>query len=290
MNEKIKLSDAFAIYFYDLEFNQKKSKQTLKSYRNTLKQFEQFVLDKGVVYIQDITETKHAIPYRRSLIGKSENTVSSYIRSVSSFFSFAIKEDWIIKNPFKLIKTKAAPPKQKTGLSREQFEKVLYYARNETLYTIYLIGGDAGLRITEILNLKNHHIDFKGNCIIVEKENKSDRRIVPMTTRLAQALKQYIEKSRPKFQNSNLVFIMPSGRPVNSNFVNEDLMRISSSELGFHITSETLRYSFAMALYSRKVDLMMIQKLLGHRTINATVAYLEIPEPNVKDAIVSLEC
>ncbi|WP_070328420.1 tyrosine-type recombinase/integrase [Exiguobacterium aurantiacum] len=286
--KKMLLHDAITAYLEDLETRREKPETTLKSYRNTLRRFEQFALERGAVYIQDVTEKKHAVPYKQSINDKADNTVRSYIMAVRSLFTFAMERRWVKQNPFSRIVTRESVQKQPTILSRDQLNTVLYHARNTTLYTIYLVGGDAGLRISEILNLELNHLDFENSILIVWKGKGKKTRLIPMTPRLAQELKTYIEKDRPNVGDSNHVFLMPSGRVVQANFVNDDLKQIAKAQLGLHLTSHMLRHSFATTLYNQSHDILAVADLLGHTSTKTTERYLHVSQERSRKLIEGL--
>lgn len=271
--KKVLLHDAIHQYLNDLEVRREKPATTLKSYRNTLRRFEQFALERGAIYIQDVTERRHAVTYKQSLHDKADNTVRSYVMTVRSLFAFAIEKGWVKDNPFARI------------ITREQLDVVLYHARNATLYTIYLVGGDAGLRISEILNLELDHLDFEERMLTVFKGKGDKMRHVPMTDRLASELKRYIQSDRVKGTDSNRVFLMPSGRDVQPNFVNEDLKKIAAKQLGLHLTSHMLRHSFATTLYNKSHNMLVVKDLLGHKSIDTTERYLHVSQDQNRRAI-----
>lgn len=283
--KKILLNDAINAYLEDLEVRREKPKTTLRSYRNTLRRFEEFATKRGAVYIQDITEQKHALPYKASLRDKANNTSRSYIMTVRSLFTFTVKQKWIKENPFSNIVTKEGVQKEPVILTREQLDIVLYHAKNMTLYTIYLVGGDAGLRISEILDLELRHLDFEHNTLLVESGKGDKSRVLPMTPRLAQELKRYIEKDRPKIGTLNNVFLMPSGRVVRPNFVNEDLKQISNEHMGFHLTTHMLRHSFATTVYEICNDVLIVKELLGHESTGTTERYLHVSRKKSREVL-----
>lgn len=282
--KKMLLTEAIHLFLEDLEVRREKPKTTLKTYRNTLGRFETFVAERGVCYIQDITEQDHARPYKTSLNGLADNTVRTYVMSVRSLFTFAVQKRWIDENPFQQIVTRNAVQKQQTVISRAQLDTILRYARNATLYTIYLVGGDAGLRISETLALELHHLDFRQKTILVANGKGDKARLVPMTDRLAKELKGYIERDRPDSE-SNLVFLMPKGTPVRANFVNEDLKQVALEHLGIELTTHQLRHSFATTIYNNDPDLMVVKQLLGHERVETTERYLHVSHAQTRKAI-----
>lgn len=281
--KKMLLHDAIEMFLEDLKERRECPMTTIKTYRSTLNRFKAFVRERGVIYIHDVKEVD-ARAYKTSLDGLADNTVRKYIMTLRSLFTFAFQKKWTNDNPFQHIVTKSGIHAPQTILSREDLNVILHYARNATLYTIYLVGGDAGLRISEILKLEIQHLDFDTGTIEVNgKGNKI--RLVPMTKRLAKELKHYIEKERPKFEDAKHVFLMPKGTPVRANFVNEDLKKIAKEHLGINLTSHRLRHSFATTIYNNAQNLMVVKQLLGHKHVETTERYVHVTEQQTRKAI-----
>lgn len=283
--KRVLLNDAIDLYLEDLKERKESPETTLKSKRNTLRSFAEYAAERGAVYIQDITEMGYAVPYKKHLSGKADNTVRSYIMRVRGLFTFAVEQRWVEQNPFSRIITREGVTEPPTLVSRDQLDVVLYHAKNYTLYTIFLVGGDAGLRISEILDLELDHINFEERLLTVMKGKGGKTRVVPMTQRLTKELKLYIDVRRPKTGNSNNIFLMPTGRVVQPGFVNQDLKEIAAEQFGLHLTSHMLRHSFATTLYEQKKDIVGVAELLGHKSISTTERYLHVSRERTRQLI-----
>lgn len=282
------LTDAIDMYLTDMRERKEAPETTLKSTRNSLLRFARYAAEQGVVFIQDIDEANHAIPYKKHISGMADNTVKSYIMRIRGLFAFAIEQQWMQHNPFARIVTREGVSEPPTIITRDQLNTVLYHARNYTLYTIYLVGGDAGLRISEILNLEINHINFEERLLTVHKGKGDKTRHVPMTPRLTDELKKYITTHRPKVGDLNRIFLMPTGRVVQPGFVNNDLKKIAQEQFGVKLTSHMLRHSFATTLYNKSQNILGVSELLGHKSINTTERYLHVSREQSRKLIDSL--
>lgn len=283
--KRVLLNDAIDLYLEDLKERKESPETTLKSKRNTLRSFAEYATERGAVYIQDITEMGYAIPYKKQLSDKADNTVRSYIMRVRGLFTFAVEQRWMEHNPFARIVTREGVTEPPTIISRDQLDVVLYHAKNYTLYTIYLVGGDAGLRISEILALELNHLNFEERVLTVKKGKGEKTRVVPMTPRLTKELKRYIDSRRPKAGHLNNVFLMPTGRVVQPGFVNQDLKKIAAAQFGLNLTTHMLRHSFATTLYNQNQNVLVVSNLLGHKSIDTTERYLHVSHEQNRKAI-----
>ncbi|WP_214800005.1 tyrosine-type recombinase/integrase [Exiguobacterium sp. s50] len=287
--EHITIKQAISIYLEDVEFRQRKSQDTVKTYRNTLRRFEHMMDESNVTFLKDVDETAHAYAYRDELVDceRAFNTIKKYVSVLKTFMAYSVHKGWITKNPFALVNVSGAEARrQSIILSREQLHQILYHADNATLYNIYMIGCDAGLRISEVLDLKIEDVAFETNELVIRHGKGDKMREVPMSDRLRDALLRYIQWERPKTDTeSTYLFIMPRGTKVRANYVNEYLQKVSNEQLGFGITSHVLRHSFATELYNACVNITKISRLLGHASTETTELYLHISKEQKQETI-----
>lgn len=287
--EPIQIKEAITSYLEDVEMRQQRSPETVKTYRNTLRRFEQMMQQSNVIFLKDVDETDHAFPYRDKLVDEelASNTIKKYVSVLKSFMSYSVKRGWITCNPFAFVNVPGAETKREyVTLNREQVNQLLYHAHNATLYNIFLIGCDAGFRISETLDLKLEDVSFETNDLTIRHGKGNKMREVPMTERIRKSLERYIQVERPKTdKDSRYLFIMPSGTKVLGNYVNKYLLEVSEEQLGFGITSHVLRHSFATELYNADVKITKISRLLGHASTETTELYLHISKEQNQETI-----
>lgn len=287
--EPIQIKEAITRYLEDVEMRQQRSPETVKTYRNTLSRFEQMMQQSNVIFLKDVDETDHAFPYRDKLVDEelASNTIKKYVSVLKSFMTYSVARGWISRNPFTFVNVPGAEAKRQCViLSREQVNQLLHHAHNATLYNIFLIGCDAGFRISETLDLKLEDVSFESNDIIIRHGKGNKMREVPMTERIRKSLERYIQVERPKSdKDSRYLFIMPNGSKVRANYVNEYLLEVSKEQLGFGITSHVLRHSFATELYNADVKITKISRLLGHASTETTELYLHISKEQNQETI-----
>ncbi|WP_161568946.1 tyrosine-type recombinase/integrase [Exiguobacterium sp. SH0S2] len=182
--------------------------------------------------------------------------------------------------------TGAEARRQSIVLSREQLHQILYHAHNATLYNIFMIGCDAGFRISETVNLKIEDVIFEKNELVIRHGKGNKMREVSMSDQVRDSLARFLKCERPKTEkDSPYVFIMPRGAKVRPNYVNEYLQRVSNEQLGFGITSHILRYSFVTELHNAGVNITKISRLLGHASTETTELYLNISKEQNQETI-----
>ena len=145
----------------------------------------------------------------------------------------------------------------------------------------------AGLRIAEVCNLKQADIDFDRMQIHIRRGKGDKDRYVPLSKMMARGLQKYYAAENPKTWVFNG---KEYGSPLSKRGV-QWVMRTTRTASGIEkkITCHTLRHSYATHLLEDGLDIVTIQKLLGHETILTTMIYLHIAQVNPKRAFSPLD-
>ena len=154
------------------------------------------------------------------------------------------------------------------ALGAEEVEKLLACAQpakqRMVLATLYA----AGLRLDEALHLKPADIDSSRMLLHVRQGKGSKQRMVPLSQRLLTELREYWQASQPR------VWLFPGAdgeRPLDPATVQKACGRAAlAAGLQKHVTPHTLRHSYATSLAERGENLLVIQALLGHRSLSTT--------------------
>jgi len=173
------------------------------------------------------------------------------------------------------IPARKKPTKLPELLSRQEIERLFacaYPPRNRVLLmTTYA----AGLRVSEVTNLKVSDIDSSRMMIRIEQAKGAKDRYSILSNRLLEELRLYWKLYHPPS------FLFPSTRDPNrkmdtamaQKFYYQAKQRAGITKgHGIH----TLRHCFATHLLEAGVDLRTIQSLLGHTSITTTQRYLHV--------------
>jgi len=146
-----------------------------------------------------------------------------------------------------------------------------------------------GLRITECLELGLKDVDLKKDILTVRKGKGNKIRQVPINKTLHNILIDYISNVRPDVISDRLFSSKKTGKLSDSYF--RSLFNIALNKLNWDIkvTPHTLRHSFASGLVKKDVNLVKIQRLLGHSNINTTSIYAHTRIDDLIDAVTALE-
>jgi site-specific recombinase XerD len=133
----------------------------------------------------------------------------------------------------------------------------------------------AGLRVSEVTQLKVTDIDSGRMCIRIQQGKGRKDRYVMLSAKLLHHLRQYWKIYKPQDwlfegrQNGHL--------PISTV---QAVCKKARVEAGIkkEVTPHTLRHSFATHLLEGGTDIRTIQFLLGHRSLNSTMIYTHVAQ------------
>lgn len=147
----------------------------------------------------------------------------------------------------------------------------------ETLYS-------TGMRRTELIHLKNDHVNFESNTLkVLGKRNKE--RIIPMLPSLKNQLRYFSNQTSDirAASGNPFFFCTKKGDKLNDNLVyqlvNDYFNRVSTKAKR---SPHMLRHSFATHLLNQGADLNTVKDLLGHASLAATQIYTHSSMEQIK--------
>jgi site-specific recombinase XerD len=158
-------------------------------------------------------------------------------------------------------------------ISEEEVIRILKASTNikhkAILATIY----SAGLRRSELINLRKHDIDFDKKMVFIRHgKGKKDRTSV-LSDSLIIVLERYLEKHKPNYW----LFEGPSRKQYSGTSIINILKKAGKrAGINKNISPHTLRHSFATHLLEQGVDLRYIQTFLGHDSSKTTEIYTHV--------------
>jgi len=158
-------------------------------------------------------------------------------------------------------------------LSPEEVSQLLDAARPGRERVLLQTAYACGLRLMEVLNLHVQDIDSARMLVHVRQGKGNKDRLVPLSRRLLAELRDYWRRYRPV----RWLFCNPAQQPVHPGTVQRQLRRaVRKAGLRKPATMHTLRHSYATHMLEAGVDVLTLQKILGHRQLSTTARYLHL--------------
>ncbi len=162
--------------------------------------------------------------------------------------------------------------------SEEEIIAILNATTNLKHKAIVMTIYSAGLRVSELIDLKINDIDSQRMQILIKQGKAKKDRYTLLSKRTLSILRDYIKRERPFYylfegQGST------KEKPIKySSSSIESIVRtaVSKTKIRKKVTPHTLRHSFATHLLENGTDLRYIQSLLGHESPKTTQVYTHI--------------
>ena len=172
-------------------------------------------------------------------------------------------------------------------LSPEEVRRLLDAAPGFKYRLLLSLAYGCGLRASEVVSLKVCDIDSAQMVIRIEQGKGRKDRYVMLSPDLLDMLRQWWKAARPQG------WLFP-GRPAVNPLTTRQLNRIfhlaaEAAEIKTGATLHTLRHSFATHLLESKLDIRMIQALLGHKRLDTTAHYTRIATEMISKVVSPLD-
>lgn len=172
------------------------------------------------------------------------------------------------------------PRKLPCVLSAEEVARLLEAARPGRDRVMLQTAYACGLRLGELLHLQVRDIDSSRMLVHVRQGKGGKDRLVPLSPQLLQELRDYWRCYRPQR------WLFPNAAkqvPLCAGTVQRWLKRmVVQARLSKPATMHTLRHSFATHLLEAGVDVLTVQKILGHRSLTTTMRYLHLRDDRLR--------
>lgn len=237
------------------------SEQTRKAYTQVVQQFLTF-LEKSNLNLNNEGVRSYLLSLNLSV-----NSCRLHYAALSFFFQNVLRRPFT-KQEVPIKRKEKQLPKV---ISRDQIKKMMNSSTNIKHTLVLKLLYSAGLRLSELINLKRKDIDFDRRLIhISQGKGKKDR-----ITLLSESIKHDLLKyySSHNFR-TDYVFEGRKGKYTKKSV--QRVVEAYGKTIGIKLHPHMLRHSFATHLLEDGTDLRLIQKLLGHNDIKTTQIYTHI--------------
>lgn len=245
------------------------SESTIATYSEALKSFLIFFREKPVAEITN----EDVIVYNNDYILDNKLSASYQNQTVN-----AIKLFFMTVRETKMEVDKIHRPKRSkvlpNVLSKEEVKLILNAHSNIKHKMMLSLIYSCGLRCGELLALQPVHIDSKRNIVLLKNSKGKKDRIVPLSPKILEMLRDYYKIHKPKtylFEGQN-IGLQYDARSL------QLILKQALQKVGIKkpVTLHWLRHSYATHLLESGTDLRYIQELLGHNSSKTTEIYTHV--------------
>lgn len=270
--------DSFLKY---LQFEKRLSSNTVVSYSTDLHQFEKFLTS---TFPDDKIEQADFGLIRAWIVSQVEaglesQSVNRKIACLRSYYKYLMRQGTITKDPMikiRVLKTRKRLPsfvKENEmvdlldGNFTDDFQGITAKLILELFY-------GTGIRLSELINLREQQIDFRSRTIrVIGKRNKE--RVIPFTALLGDQIRTYIKVRNRDVNVGDHGFLLVTERGEQCypmmvyRIVRYSLRDTNAIRKSPHI----LRHTYATHLLDKGAEINAVKDLLGHSSLSATQVY-----------------
>jgi integrase/recombinase XerD len=221
--------------------------------------------------------------------GTSPITLNATITGLKFFFDVTLDRAELMAK----MKPVFVPRTLPVVLSREEVVRLISATRNLKHQTALSVAYGAGLRASEVAALKVGDIDSKRMTLRIEQGKGAKDRYAMLSPVLLQRLRTWWRVARTQGKMLEGGWLFPGLNPVEPLSARQLNRAIHEAALAARIdkrvSMHTLRHSFATHLLEQKVDIRVIQVLLGHKKLETTALYTQVGTEILRQVIGPLE-
>lgn len=284
------LSEAIKLFReHMLDIN--RSPETIKGYTIELNLLCKYLYEKynSPVYLEEITFQDLEDYIRHlNLRGYAPVSRNRTLYIIRSFYNYCCKKEYVLYNPGMKLEPISVTEKERVFLTPKEVKELVSAINHRLIRLIVCTLYYTGMRISECLNLLTTDVNLSEQVITIRNTKNKKYRHIPINDCLLPLLTDYWNNWR-KGPKNPYFFSIDNVHKVSPDHVNR-LLRKACKELGWdkHVTCHIIRHSFASSLVAKNVNIVNIQKLLGHSNLSTTSIYTHTNFDALKTAVNSI--
>lgn len=272
-------------FLQHIEVERNLSRNTVSAYKSDLEKFGEFLrLNNYAPEDMDSEKITRCILFFKKK-GLSPSSVVRVFSAIRCFYRFLAGHGMIKESRVPDIESPKVERALPSVLSREEIDILIKNLSEKdkvrNMAIVELIYG-AGLRVSELTDIKLEDINFEKGYIRVKGKGRRER-IVFLNKNALSAINRYLQERQNGRAGSSLwLFPNRSGKKISRQSIWKIIKKVSVYlPVEKRITPHTFRHSFATHLLEGGLDLRIVQELLGHKTLSTTEIYTHITRKHI---------
>jgi integrase/recombinase XerD len=223
---------------------------------------------------------------KRRGLGLSASTISAQYRAIKVWLRWCFMRELLDRDPMKGIEAPAIPDSKPQHVTPDQYFRLIDWMnhqirrdghwldyRDKLIFEMLFM---TGIRIAEMVNIRNKHIDLKMRILHIVAGKGDKARDVPISEDLATSLVEYINV-RPGWRGDELL-ISANGHAIVRGIFTIDgvrqMMKRRMKEAGVpYMSPHKFRHAFGMWTLNNHIDPTIVSKTMGHVDVDFTMKF-----------------
>jgi site-specific recombinase XerD len=265
------------------------SEHTLQAYASDLKDFRRFL----AIHAGPAKSPEIVLAYKQNLTERAAapRTIRRRMACLRGFYKDLVRSGTLAVSPFTQVELQIPRAKslpraltraEAATLAREAWRIIISAAPGDpghaTALAVLLLLS-VGLRVGELVRLRAGDFDPVGGGLHVRGKGRRERRVFIVDARLRQRLAALI------YEDGDAA-LFARARPWSTQTFRQELRTFGQSAgLSRRVTPHMLRHTAATLLLEDGVDLLFLQRLLGHESISTTALYAHVGDASLRRAL-----
>ncbi|MCM1543908.1 MAG: tyrosine-type recombinase/integrase [Ruminococcus sp.] len=252
---------------------------TIKHYQDSIKQIWKYIPKEMLIAeINEDTFDGYKIVLRAN---PAINDVSmyTYSRDLKTILRFFMKEGWLDKMDLQLSKVDKSPTETYTDdeliklMKKPNLQKCSFTEYKSWVIVNFLLS--TGMRQNSLVNIRIKDLDFDSNVVYVMVTKNRKPLVIPLNSDIVKILKEYL-KFRKAEDDEEYLFCNEYGYKLAKSTLYHSLYdynkRRGVDKTGIH----RFRHTFAKKWVLMGGNVVSLQKILGHSSLEITQNYLNL--------------
>ena len=221
--------------------------------------------------------------------GISAISLNAAITGLKFFFEITLAQPELMAN----MQPVRVPRTLPVVLSREETARLIAAVRNLKHQIALSVAYGAGLRASEVIGLKLSDVDGQRMTLRIQQGKGHKDRYAMLSPLMLERLRTWYRVARSQGKMLDGGWLFPGLNPVEALSTRQLNRAVHAAALAAgidkRVSMHTLRHCFATHLLEQKVDIRVMQVLLGHKKLETTALYTQVATEILRQVISPLE-
>jgi integrase/recombinase XerD len=208
-------------------------------------------------------------------------TIQGHVFSLRLLFDYAERHGLRGGSPLAGVRLPPPPKSERYVATRAEVDALYEVSKDDARRTaiLHLLYG-CGLRRMEAERLNVADVDHRSALLYVRRGKGRKRRVIPLSSKVAEGLKHYQKRERWRWANDytgKAYLLNDRGRRMRGGTIGKHLARlVKEAKVNAQITPHGLRHAVATHLLARGMELERVRDFLGHGHLETTQLYTRV--------------
>lgn len=258
---------------------------TIKHYRESIKTLSKFIGGDTLIQTMDKLSFDNFVIECKKKSNIKDTTLYTYTRDLKTLMYYFMKCDYIPTFKINLIKADKEPIECYTDgelkilLKKPDLKKCSFTEYKSWVIVNFLLS--TGIRMNSLVNIQIRDLDFDNDVVHIRVTKNRKHLIIPLNSTIKKILLDYLEV-RQHTSNEEYLFCNVYGNKLIKTTIYQSLVVYNKNRGIIKTGIHRYRHTFAKKWVTSGGNIVTLQKILGHSSLDITQNYLNILTSDLK--------